>query len=78
MMVAQPYLDQLVKAERIYAGDFICNRNTNSDQNISNKVMSAVCTLQLLQHAEIILVTFLITNIGATVSEQEISAAAKL
>ena len=77
MMVAQPYLDNLISAERIYDGKFICNRNTNSDQNIANKVMSAVCTLQLLQHAEIILVTFLISQIGQTISEQEISAAAK-
>jgi len=77
-MIVDPYLQQLEKAEKIYAGKFVCNRNTNSDQNIKNKIMSAVCTLQLLQHAEIILVTFLISQIGQTISEQEISAAAQI
>jgi len=74
-MIGQPYLDSLVRRERIYFGEFICNRATNTDDLINNNIMGCQVRIQPLKYAEIILVTFQIEKVGqASISEQLVSS----
>jgi hypothetical protein len=76
-MIIDPYLEELVNQEKILDGKFFCNRDTNTDQNIQNSEMVAVCQITPLRYAEIIIVNFLITKVGAQITENIISQAAK-
>lgn len=65
-MIVGPYLKSLVANERIYAGKFICNRDTNPDEIINNNQLGCQVRLQLLKFAEIIVVNFIIEKVGAS------------
>lgn len=67
--IIQPFLDYLKANGQIYDGKFFCDGNTNSIQTINNNQMTAQCVLQLLKFAEIIVVNFVITNLGASITE---------
>lgn len=73
IMIAQPYLDSLVAKEQIYKGIFYCDNITNTVETINNNQMVAICELQLLKYAEIIVVNFLVTALGTTITEQSAS-----
>lgn len=73
IMIVQPYLDGLVAKEQIYEGIFYCDNITNTVDTINNNQMIAICELKLLKYAEIIVVNFLVTALGVTITEQAAS-----
>lgn len=72
--IVQPYLNSLTKRQRIYTGEFICDRSTNTDDIINNNIMAATCYLQLLKHAEIIVVSFVVDKFGGRITENLVSS----
>lgn len=72
-MIVTPYLNALVNKEQIYSGAFYCDSTTNTDDVINNNIMSCVIALQLLKYAEIILCTFVMTALGADITESTVS-----
>lgn len=71
--IVQPYLNSLVKNERIYFGQIICDKTTNTNDIINNNEMYAVVKLILPKYAEIIVVNFELDALGATITENVLS-----
>lgn len=67
--IVQPYLNGQVASRNIRYGQFFCSEKENPPAVVNNNMLVANCQLILPKYAEIILVNFILNDVGATISE---------